>query len=109
MLYWLISCTYFCRQVKRGRKIFSASQIVSSLFMVIALLWLTISTPFVYASQEVQKEHSQNKSLADNNPFAGTTEERSESGMNTLSEYLHEANLFDHHFITLVRLFKIYP
>jgi hypothetical protein len=77
--------------------------------MVMALLWLTVSTPFVYAAQLAQKEHSQNTSLADNNPFAGTTEERSETGMNTLSEYLHEAHLFDHHFIILVRLYKVYP
>jgi hypothetical protein len=95
--------------VKRNTKTFTAWQITSALFMVMALLWLTVSTPFVYASQQAQKELSQDQSVSDNNPFSGTTEERSETGVNTLSEYLHEAHQFDHHFITLVRSYNGHP
>jgi hypothetical protein len=57
--------------------------------MIMTLLWLTVSTPFVYAGQQVQKENS-SKQTGDNNPFSNTTEEKSESGVTTLSEYLHE-------------------
>ena len=56
--------------------------------MVIALIWLTISLPFVYAAQQkfkCQLEFSTN-----------TTEEKTESGVNTLSEYLHEAHALTH-------------
>lgn len=56
--------------------------------MVVALIWLTISLPFVYQAQQqlkCQSEYSTN-----------TTEEKTESGVNTLSEYLHEAHGYIH-------------
>ena len=56
--------------------------------MVLALVWLTISLPFVYGAQQhlkCQLEFSTN-----------TTEEKTESGVNTLSEYLHEAHALVH-------------
>ena len=56
--------------------------------MVLALVWLTISLPFVYGAQQYLKcqlEFSTN-----------TTEEKTESGVNTLSEYLHEAHALVH-------------
>ena len=56
--------------------------------MIVALMWLTISLPFVYGAQLELKclsEFSTN-----------TTEEKTESGVNTLSEYLHEAHALVH-------------
>ena len=64
--------------------------------MMIALAWLTVSTPFVYASQQ----HIAQKAATDSkgsNPFANTTEEKTESGPNTLSEYLHDAHEHFHY------------
>ena len=84
---------------------------LSSVLMIIALLWLTISTPFVYAAQEMsentpvsqQCESSQEEECT--NPFAGT-EEKTESGVNSLSEYLHETHLLEHGYIIIVRYEK---
>jgi len=75
--------------------------------MITTLLWLTVSTPFVYASQQMQKEFQhQSSGYEDNNPFANTTEEKSETGTNLLSEYRHDMHLFERHFIVLKTLYK---
>lgn len=73
----------------------------SSILMLLALIWLTVSIPFVY---QAQQEFSASKAMvdlsggesddassaSDNNPFANTTEEKPCGGINTLTEeYLH--------------------
>lgn len=65
--------------------------------MLLALVWLTVSLPFVYAQQQVQKTAVQKQMDAstaddDSNAVSNPTEEKSENGVNTLSEYLHEAH-----------------
>lgn len=98
--------------MKRSQLTYSLRQVISSLFMIVALVWLTVSTPFVYEAQqslkkEVQKESSQ--TTENTNPFSNTTEEKNESSVNTLSEYLHEPPCIGNNFITLIRLYKSYP
>jgi hypothetical protein len=72
-------------------------QMVSGITMIIALLWLTISTPFVYSSQQEYRQLVKDNpgKYQDNNPFAGTTEEKNESSVNNLSEYLHDVEQLD--------------
>lgn len=72
---------------------------VSSIFMMLALAWLTVSLPFVYEAQQVTDNY---KSAAkqdlpdteeDANPFANTTEEKTPNSANSLSEeYLHDTH-----------------
>lgn len=97
--------------MKRKQQIFSLKQLGSSLFMIATLLWLTVSTPFVYAADQVQKKEAQKQSdeSKNQNPFSNTTEEKNESGVNTLSEFLHEHQLIDQQSITFVRYYKCYP
>ena len=45
----------------------------------------------------------------DANPFANTTEEKTESGANSLSEYLHDPFLIEHHFEVLTYYYKCHP
>ena len=87
---------------------FSLKSVISSLFMIIALSWLTISTPFVFASQQAHQEEIQKQAggCEDKNPFSTTTEEKNESSVSTLSEYLHDLNSMNHHFIVLTRIYK---
>ncbi|MDF2379876.1 hypothetical protein JMG10_00250 [Nostoc ellipsosporum NOK] len=78
----------------------------SSILMLLALIWLTVSIPFVYqAKQEAgaakvsvtlsggesgDDGKPASSSSSDNNPFANTTEEKPCGGVNTLTEeYLH--------------------
>jgi len=76
--------------------------------MMLALLWLTVSTPFVFASQQAQQKEIQKQSGSseDKPPFATTTEEKNESSLSTLSEYLHDLNSMNHHFTMLIRIYK---
>lgn len=97
--------------MKRSRKIFSTRQIGSSLFMITALLWLTVSTPFVFKAQQEQKKEIQKQSkpnAAANNPFSNTTEEKNESSVNTLSEYLHESPSLENNFVFINTSYKPY-
>jgi len=81
--------------------------VISGLFMMMALLWLTVSTPFVFASQQAQQNEIQKQGgCEDKNPFSTTTEEKNESSVSTLSEYLHDLNSMNHHFIVLTRIYK---
>ena len=87
---------------------FSLKSVISGLFMIIALLWLTISTPFVFAARQAQQKEIQKQpgSCEDKNPFSTTTEEKNESSVSTLSEYLHDLNSMNNHFIVLTRIYK---
>ena len=96
--------------MKQSQHLFTARQICSSTLMVLTLLWLTVSTPFVYEAQKFQKETQKQTRQADNNnPFSNTTEEKNESSVNTLSEYLHDNLTIESDFVTLVRIYKRYP
>lgn len=100
----------FSQPVKKENTIFSLRHIGYSLFMIMSLLWLTISIPFVYEAQKVQKEiQKDTRQYEDNNPFSNTTEEKNESSANTLSEFLHELNLAVQHPVTVIRYYKCYP
>lgn len=74
------------------------SKIASSLLMILTLLWLSVSAPFVSADQKIKKEVTEKKASdkTANNPYANTNEEKSENGVNTLSEYLHEVTHLEH-------------
>jgi hypothetical protein len=88
--------------MKHRKRIYKIESIVAAVFMIVALLWLTISTPFVYAAEQQQKAISLSIPLEeevpgseDSNPFSNTTEEKAESGSG-LSEYLHHIHELIH-------------
>lgn len=89
------------------KKIYTISHKLSAVFMIVALLWLTVSTPFVLASQ--QELAKQQHSISDNqpplscteeesNPFGNTTEEKAPSSNTFSEEYLHDHHI-THYFI----------
>jgi hypothetical protein len=85
---------------------------LSSVFMIVALIWLTISTPYVYAAQTskqtIAKQQCSSQQGKDDagNPLNNSTEEKTESGFNTLSEYLHEAHVLEHGYIIIEKFEK---
>ena len=75
--------------------------------MMVALLWLTISTPFVFVSQQKLAKQDKiadtNSPLSGNeeeaaNPFSSTTEEKNPSSTSFSEEYLHDYYIADHFF-----------
>lgn len=97
--------------MKPKTKFFTAWHIGTSLFMILALSWLTVSTPYVYSAQQQMKVLSQQPADTgdETNPFSNTTEEKSESGVNTLSEYLHDTHHLEHHPVILKKFYKCHP
>lgn len=98
--------------MKKRNKPYNSFQLGSAVFMILALFWLTISTPFVYASElklfgSNQMTNTQSSPIDANeedcaNPFGNTTEEKNPNSNNTFSEeYLHELHLHDHFFFTV--------
>jgi hypothetical protein len=93
--------------MKGNQPTYAPWQLSSSVFMILALLWLTVSSPFVYASQQIKKEQAQKMdSQDDGNPFSNTTEEKNETGATNLSEYLHEVDVLEAPSQVLVKYYK---
>lgn len=87
----------------------SLAQRLYSVLMLLLLLWLTVSTPFVY---EEQQQVSVAQGMADDddsNPLSGTNEEKVESGVNTLSEFLHEQHHCLPDFTLFIAAYKCHP
>ena len=79
--------------------------------MIVTLLWLTVSIPFVNSVQEKQRASIEKSGSTEknNNPFSSTTEEKSESGVSMLSEYLHEVLHEEHAYVLIRNSFKTHP
>jgi hypothetical protein len=95
--------SYFAAAFMKGtKKIYGPGHLVSSVCMILALLWLTVSAPFVVASQqELSKNERTAFPLASNeeeaaNPFGNTTEEKSPSGSSLSEEYMHDHHAIEH-------------
>ena len=96
--------------MKRIRKTYTLAQLASAVFMMAALLWLTMSIAFIYpAQQQLMKQGNTASAEAcmsgeedGCNPFGNTTEEKSSGNNISFSEeYLHNHHSADH-FITIV-------
>ncbi len=79
--------------------------------MIVALLWLTISTPFVFRVQQevkkIQKEIAADLtsgSSEDNNPFANTTEEKAPPTNTISEEYLHHLHNDEHPWFSIIKV-----
>ena len=83
--------------------------------MIVALSWLTVSAPFVFASQQETAKHT-HTALADlpiagseeeANPLNGSTEEKAPKTLNSVSEeYLHDHFIHDHFFLISSQSYK---
>jgi hypothetical protein len=107
---WIADCNVlFCSKfMTKNRKIYTIFQLASAAFMILALLWLTISAPFVFTYQEKLGEQgkmatsevpSGNNEEEAANPFGNSTEEKAPTTSSSLSEeYLHDHHQTDHFF-----------
>lgn len=83
--------------------------------MIATLLWLTISTPFVFAAQqEITKKDkgaaTTQMPVADNeeeaaNPFGNTTEEKTPGNTSLSEEFLHDHHVMATHFFSIISAF----
>lgn len=91
--------------MKKRRKLHTRLQVFSAIGMIVALSWLTVSMPFVYASQQewAKINHStpgaplSGSEEESSCPMGNATEEKAPSGTNLSEEYLHD-HFSTHHF-----------
>lgn len=73
---------------------------LASLLMLLALSWLCISTPFVNVAREISNELAlniySNSSETGNIQFPNSSEEKTETGLNNLSEYIQHHEVGEH-------------
>lgn len=101
--------------MKRNQKTYSFFQLASAVFMILALLWLTVSTPFVYDNQQKQSQQAKmfssqsspiDNSEEESNPFSNTTEEKNPNSNAATEEYLHSHHIVDHFFFIASQNYK---
>jgi hypothetical protein len=100
--------------MKKNRKIYSVFHLCSAVFLMLALMWLTVSTPFVIAGQEeVAKKNKTEKTsspLANeeetNNPFGNNTEEKAPTTSSLSEEYLHSFHIISHFYTEISQYHK---
>ncbi len=98
------------------RKSYNLLQITSAVFMVVALLWLTVCAPFVYqCRQDVAKQTNSSSSHApaqDNQEEipgdAGNSTEEKKGGNSFSEEYLHHHHVADISFSLSWHLHKLH-
>ena len=85
--------------MNKSRRKYKTFQLASAILMIVALLWLTVSIPFIYKSQQESRiENLSKQSPVENaeedcsNPLSDTNEEKAPSTNSFSEEYLH-----DHH------------
>jgi hypothetical protein len=86
----------------KSSKTYSVYQKASAIFMILALCWLTVSTPFVYDyQQEIAKQEKMSDTKAplaeeETNPLNSATEEKTPNAGNSISEeYIHDHHTMD--------------
>lgn len=103
--------------MKAGKRTYSFLQLSSAVIMILLLMWLTVSTPFVYASQQEQAKNSKSSpgqpplsgtEEENANPFGSNTEEKTPKNITSFSEeYLHDHHKTDYLFSITLRYHKI--
>ncbi len=105
---------YFAAQImNRGRKTYTLFQKTTSIFLMITLTWLTVSSPFVAkAQQELAKQQKMQSACSAEN-CSGCNEEESTNNnieekvpgsTNLVEEFLHDHHI-SHHFVSAVFLY----
>lgn len=95
----------------KDNKYYSFLHRVSAICMMLALLWLTISAPFVFsAKQEIAQHHTTCHGVPgatdedSTNPFGNNTEEKAPTSGNSFSEeYLHDHSKTDAFYLIISR------
>lgn len=99
----------FLRNMNACGKHLSFRMMASSLVMILALLWLTVSTPFVYAASQPYTHIQATDADDDGNPLNNTTEERSQTAGGSVHEILHDHSFTHELFSMRIRFMRTDP
>jgi|JRYD01.1.fsa_nt_gb hypothetical protein len=103
----------YLQPVKKQQPAYSHIMKGISITMMLILLWLTVCTPVLYASQvsaqstlayALQDEQQQS---SNNNPLTNTTEEKAPASISLSEEYLHHSHTQLHPWFSIVTDYKL--
>ena len=100
--------------MEKNRRTYNLLNLASAVFMILALLWLTVSIPFVTASQQQLAKIEKSQSLPSchtndeeaTNPFGNNTEEKAPSNSTVSEEYLHDHNHAENFLSVISQFYK---
>ncbi len=87
--------------ILKQNQTYTVTHKMSAVCMILMILWLTVSAPFVFASeQSLEKQCSSSVPLSSNdddseNPYGNNTEEKAPSSTSFSEEYLHDFDKSD--------------
>lgn len=105
---------YLCTLMKKSRNTYNCKHITSSIGMILTLLWLTVSIPFVFEAQQKLQKNTYSNTTSDTrkdktaNPLNNTTEEKTPSSVNLTEEYIHHTNENNHPWFTITNHHRDY-
>jgi hypothetical protein len=88
--------------MKKSRKLYNLYHKCAAILMIMALVWLTVSMPFVLAFQQelAHEKMAQQQNTAgnneDNNPFNNIEEKVPGNNSSFSEEYLHDLHVIHH-------------
>ena len=103
--------------MQKNQKPYNTIQLASAIFMILALIWLTVSPPFVFAHQQELSKQSKmindsspldsNEEESSTNPFGNTTEEKNPTSNSSFAEeYIHDHHIDEYFFSTTSQYHK---
>lgn len=100
--------------MKQSKSTYNIGQSASSVLMILALLWLTVSAPFVFAFQQEIKKNNATEASSPitcndeeaTSPFGNNTEEKTPGGANVTEEYLHDNHKTEYFFALITNNHK---
>ena len=84
--------------MSKSRRLYTKFQQISAMLMILALFWLTVSAPIVYASQQELAKMGKASGIENSfpcneeeapNPMGNSTEEKAPNSSTVSEEYLH--------------------
>ena len=101
--------------MKRRCKIYNVYKLFSAFVFILALSWLTVGAPFIYAAQqELAKKHKMEKVTSPlaasdeeySKPSNNNTEEKTTGNTSLSEEFLHNDRKADYYFFILLQYQK---
>jgi hypothetical protein len=91
--------------MKKNKKTYTFFQKATSVFLMLALLWLTVSTPFIITAQ--QELAKQLKALSIDASETGSGDETTDSGNNNIEEKVPTASNLSEEYLHITHCFGI--
>src|SRR6186997_3422124 len=101
MIFGHLCLTFATQKTMKASEIYSAKEKLWGMLMILALLWLTVSLPFVNDAREklakqtslaIPLDDTPSENSEESNPLTNSIEEKSSANSSILEEFLHHSH-----------------